>query len=82
MPAHVGSSGPTGALPAMLSAWQEHAANFEKAFAKLNTRRLAKVRTWEAQYFPDSVNQPEFPSVILEPGKKYTHTTVFKFSVR
>jgi hypothetical protein len=35
-------------------AWQEHAANFEKAFAKLNTKRLAKVRTWEAQYFPES----------------------------
>jgi hypothetical protein len=35
-------------------AWQEHSANFERAFAKLNTRRLAKVRTWEAQYFPES----------------------------
>ena len=35
-------------------AWQEHSANFEKAFAKLNTKRLAKVRTWEAQYFPES----------------------------
>src|SRR5256885_2769467 len=35
-------------------AWQEHAANFEKAFAKLNVRRLAKVRAWEAQYFPES----------------------------
>jgi hypothetical protein len=35
-------------------AWQEHAANFEKAFAKLNTKRLAKVHTWEAQYFPES----------------------------
>src|SRR3989440_9057584 len=35
-------------------AWQEHAANFEKAFAKLNIRRLAKVRSWEAQYFPES----------------------------
>jgi hypothetical protein len=34
--------------------WQEHAANFEKAFAKLNTKRLAKVRIWEAQYFPES----------------------------
>jgi hypothetical protein len=34
--------------------WQEHAANFEKAFAKLNTKRLAKVRTWEAQYFPEA----------------------------
>jgi hypothetical protein len=35
-------------------AWQEHSANFEKAFAKLNTKRLAKVHTWEAQYFPES----------------------------
>jgi aldose 1-epimerase len=35
----------------------------------------------EAQHFPDSVNHPEFPSVILEPGKKYTQTTVYKFSV-
>jgi hypothetical protein len=35
-------------------AWQEHSANFEKAFAKLNTRRLAKVHSWEAQYFPES----------------------------
>jgi hypothetical protein len=35
-------------------AWQEHSANFEKAFAKLNIKRLAKVRAWEAQYFPES----------------------------
>jgi aldose 1-epimerase len=34
----------------------------------------------EAQHFPDSVNQPKFPSVILQPGKTYTQTTVYKFS--
>jgi aldose 1-epimerase len=33
----------------------------------------------EAQHFPDSVNQPNFPSVILRPGKTYTQTTVYKF---
>jgi aldose 1-epimerase len=34
----------------------------------------------ETQHFPDSVNHPEFPSVILEPGKFYGHTTVYTFS--
>jgi aldose 1-epimerase len=34
----------------------------------------------EAQHFPDSVNQPKFPSTILEPGKTYKQTTVYKFS--
>jgi len=36
------------------SAWQEHAANFEKKFAKLNTKQLLKLHTWQAQYFPES----------------------------
>jgi aldose 1-epimerase len=34
----------------------------------------------EAQHFPDSVNHPEFPSMILLPGKTYKQTTVYKFS--
>jgi len=34
----------------------------------------------EAQHFPDSVNHPNFPSAILQPGKTYTQTTVYKFS--
>jgi len=36
----------------------------------------------EAQHFPDSPNKPQFPSVILEPGEKYTQLTVHKFSVK
>jgi aldose 1-epimerase len=35
----------------------------------------------EAQHAPDSVNQPNFPSIILEPGQTYRQTTVYKFSV-
>jgi hypothetical protein len=35
-------------------AWQEHAANFEKAFAKLNLRQLTKLHAWETQYFPEA----------------------------
>jgi aldose 1-epimerase len=34
----------------------------------------------EAQHYPDSVNQPKFPSTILRPGTTYTQTTVYKFS--
>jgi aldose 1-epimerase len=33
----------------------------------------------ETQHFPDSPNKPEFPSTILEPGEKYTHTTIYRF---
>ncbi|MCC6455764.1 MAG: galactose mutarotase [Caldilineaceae bacterium] len=35
----------------------------------------------ETQHFPDSPNQPTFPSVVLEPGEKYAETTVWKFGV-
>ncbi len=35
----------------------------------------------ETQKFPDSPNKPQFPSSILLPGEKYTHTIVHKFSV-
>ncbi len=35
----------------------------------------------ETQHFPDSPNQPSFPSCILRPGETYRHTTKHKFSV-
>jgi len=34
----------------------------------------------ETQHFPDSPNQPKFPSVVLNPGEKYTTTTAYKFT--
>lgn len=34
----------------------------------------------EPQHAPDSVNQPQFPSIILHPGEEYKTQTVFKFS--
>jgi aldose 1-epimerase len=36
----------------------------------------------ETQHFPDSPNKPNFPSVVLEPGKKFQSTTSFKFSTK
>lgn len=37
--------------------------------------------TLEAQHFPDSVNQPSFPSTILRPGQTYRQTTSYRIGV-
>lgn len=36
----------------------------------------------ETQHYPNSPNQPNFPSTVLKPGEKYETHTYFKFSVR
>jgi aldose 1-epimerase len=38
--------------------------------------------TLETQHFPNSPNQPNFPTTTLNPGKPYSSTTVFAFSVK
>ena len=35
----------------------------------------------ETQHFPDSPNEPAFPSTILKPGEKYQTESIYKFSV-
>jgi len=35
----------------------------------------------ETQHFPDSPNQPAFPSTILHPGERYLQKTVLSFRV-
>lgn len=34
----------------------------------------------ETQHFPDSPNQPDFPSTVLQPGEEYQSTTVFQLT--
>ena len=36
----------------------------------------------ETQHFPDSPNQPDFPSTVLSPGETYQTSTMYRFSVR
>lgn len=36
----------------------------------------------ETQKFPDSPNQPAFPSAVLRPGRRFVSCTVFRFSTR
>ena len=33
----------------------------------------------ETQHFPDSPNHPQFPSTILEPGRVWSSTTIYRF---
>ena len=35
----------------------------------------------EAQFFPDSPNKAEFPSIALKPGAEYTQTTIYQFGI-
>jgi aldose 1-epimerase len=35
----------------------------------------------ETQHYPDSPNQPDFPSTVLRPGEKYDELTVHRFGV-
>ncbi len=36
----------------------------------------------EPQHYPDSPNKPEFPSVVLKPGKTFHNVIVYKFSAQ
>ena len=36
----------------------------------------------ETQHFPDSPNQKNFPSTVLEPGQIYKTGSVYRFSVK
>ncbi len=36
---------------------------------------------FETQHFPDSINKPDYPSVVLKPGDTFNSRTTYKFSV-
>ncbi|MCU1774402.1 aldose epimerase family protein [Pseudomonas sp. 13B_3.2_Bac1] len=38
--------------------------------------------TLETQHYPDSPNQPDFPSTRLDPGQAYTQSVVLKFTTK
>lgn len=44
------------------------------------TYRKNSALTLETQHFPDSPNQPNFPTTVLHPGQHFHSTTIFRFS--
>lgn len=54
--------------------------NFE---AKNGNRYPARSAVcFETQHYPDSINKPEYPTVILKPNEKFNSRTTYKFSVQ
>ncbi len=45
-----------------------------------HTYRQGDAFTLETQHFPDSPNQPSYPSTLLSPGEVFTSTTRFRFT--
>jgi aldose 1-epimerase len=46
------------------------------------TYRQGDAFTLETQHFPDSPNQPQFPSTVLRPSQTFTSTTVYAFGTQ
>lgn len=36
----------------------------------------------EAQHYPDSANQPSFPTTVLRPGQRFSQITIYEFSTQ
>ena len=64
---------------------QFYGGNFMHSKNKMKDGGMDDFRTafcLETQHFPDSPNQPAFPSTILEPGKTYKTSSVYRFSTK
>jgi aldose 1-epimerase len=65
-------------------ALQFYSGNFMQAKNAMKGGRLDVYRTsfaMETQHYPDSPNQPTFPSTVLKPGQTYKTQSIYKFSV-
>ena len=64
---------------------QFYSGNFMRGNVKGKSGNLLKFRhglALEAQHFPDSPNQENFPSTLLVPGEVYRQITIYKFSTK
>ncbi len=64
---------------------QFYTGNFLDGRLRGKSGRLYEARDGfclETQHFPDSPNQPGFPSTILLPGERFLSQTVFRFGVK
>ena len=64
---------------------QFYTGNFLDGSAKGKNGVAYKYRTGfclEAQCYPDSPNEPSFPSAVLRPGSVYHQTTIYQFSTK
>lgn len=63
---------------------QFYSGNFMAEHVTLKNGAKDSFRTGlclEPQHFPDSPNQPKFPSTVLKPGQKYHTRSIYAFSI-
>ncbi|WP_425615508.1 aldose epimerase family protein [Anatilimnocola sp. NA78] len=60
---------------------QLYCGNFLDGDPKGNGHKQHEAFCLETQHYPDSPNQPSFPSTVLKPGDTYRSQTVHKFGV-
>jgi aldose 1-epimerase len=62
---------------------QFYSGNFLDGSLQIGDRVLNQYAAFclETQHFPDSPNQPDFPTTVLRPGDEFLSQTVFRFSV-
>lgn len=60
---------------------QLYCGNFLDGDPKGNGHKQHEAFCLETQHYPDSPNQPNFPSTVLKPGETYRSQTVHKFGV-
>ena len=75
-------SGRTMSVWTTLPGFQLYTANKLKGKLDRNGAVLSGHEAFciETQYYPDSVNRPEFPEAILRPGERFHHRTEYRFS--
>lgn len=64
---------------------QFYSGNFmqsKNTFKNGSTDHFRTAFAMETQHFPDSPNQPAFPSTVLNPGEKYHTISIYKFSTQ
>jgi aldose 1-epimerase len=74
-------SGRTMEIHTTEPAIQLYCGNFLDGSEAGNNFKQHEAFCLETQHYPDSPNQPAFPSTLLKPGDTYKSTTVHKFSV-
>lgn len=61
---------------------QLYTGNFLDGDAKNGGYKQHSAYCLETQHYPDSPNQPNFPTTLLKPGQTFKSTTVYKFSAK
>jgi aldose 1-epimerase len=64
---------------------QFYSGNFlDSSFQGIGNKsyRQGDAFAFETQHFPDSPNQPNFPSTVLRPGETYSSTTIYSFDTK